>query len=153
MAVTSAWFGKGLMEVCKGKANWIGSSPTNVKVALYSGSTPLDIQANWDYKDDITGLTEVSTEGYTARGKTLTNPNISYADRVVKLFSDDASLTWTTSTISATYAIIYYDTGTDSTSPLLGYINFGETKVSSSGDFTITWSANGILKLTVGAEA
>jgi hypothetical protein len=41
----------------------------------------------------------------------------------------------------------YKSTGGTATSPLICYIDFGSDKVSSAGNFTITWDAEGILNL------
>lgn len=154
MATTGAWFGNALKQAFLGNVNWTASSPTNVKVALYTGSTPTDIQDGWTHRSDIATISEVSNgNGYTTRGKALANPDISYtsAGNIVKLNADDT--VWTDSTIDATIAIIYYDTGTDSTSVLLGYLIFNETKSSLNGTFTIDWSEREVLRATANDEA
>ena len=57
-----------------------------------------------------------------------------------------ANVSWTTSTITARYAVISDRTpGTAATQPLLGLIDFGSDKSSSAGTFAITFSAQGIL--------
>jgi hypothetical protein len=60
---------------------------------------------------------------------------------------DAANVTWSASTITARGAVLYQNTGTDSTSPLIGYFDFGSDQSSSSGDFTIAWNAEGLLNL------
>jgi hypothetical protein len=61
---------------------------------------------------------------------------------------DAADVTWATSTITARYAVIYESTGTDATSALIAYVDFGADVVSSGGNFTITWDVAGIVTLT-----
>ena len=113
-----------------------------IKVALCTSDYTPDID-NHDYFDDITD--ELSGGGYTAGGKTLSNVSLSIdtANDKVKFDADD--VTWTDLTATnVRYAIIYKDTGTASTSPLIAYVDFGEDKTFSNADLKITWSANGI---------
>ena len=62
---------------------------------------------------------------------------------------DAADTTWASSTITARYAVIYDSTGTSSTSALIGYVDFGSDQASTNGNFTITWDATGIVRITV----
>lgn len=57
-----------------------------------------------------------------------------------------ANVTWTSSTITARYALIYDNTPATN-KPLLGYVDFGADQSSSNGNFTITWASAGILQL------
>ena len=52
-----------------------------------------------------------------------------------------ANFQWTSSTFSAAYGVIYYNTGTASTSPLICLVNFGGTLSPSSGTLTVSPSA------------
>jgi hypothetical protein len=57
---------------------------------------------------------------------------------------------WTSSTITARYAVVYDSTpGTDATRPLICYIDFGADVISSGGSFTIAWDAAGIISVAV----
>ena len=116
-----------------------------IKVALCTSSyTPN--QATHDYFDDITN--EVANgNGYTTGGATLGTKTCALASLVTTF--DAADTSWTASTITARYAIIYYASGTASTSLLIGYVDFGADQVSSNGTFQITWNASGIFTLTV----
>ena len=45
--------------------------------------------------------------------------------------------------------VIRKDTGTDSTSPLLGYVDLGADTSATNADWTATWDAtDGVLKIT-----
>lgn len=114
-----------------------------IKVALCTSSYTPDIDAD-EFYDDIDN--EVANgSGYTTGGETISNPAVTQDDvNDQAVFTADAT-TWTSSTITARYAVIYKDTGTASTSPLIGYIDFAEDKSSVSGDFTINWDEDGIL--------
>lgn len=52
-----------------------------------------------------------------------------------------ANFQWTSATFSAAYGVIYYNTGTASTSPLICLVNFGGTLSPSSGTLTVSPSA------------
>jgi hypothetical protein len=119
----------------------------NVKVALCTSSYTPD-QDTHDYFNDITN--ELSTgNGYTAGGATVSNPTVTYtgATNVFKFDADDTS--WANSTVTARYGVVYYSTGTASTSPLICYIDFGADKTTSNIEFKITWNAAGIFTDTV----
>jgi len=61
---------------------------------------------------------------------------------------DAADVTWATSAITARYAAIYKVGTAANSSPLLGYVDFGATGVTSGGTFTLTWPGNGIFAIT-----
>jgi hypothetical protein len=118
-----------------------------IKVALLSSSYTPDQDAH-DYLNDVSTY-EVSGTGYTAGGNTLGSKTATYdsANNVVIL--DAADTTWSSSTITARYAVVYDSTGTASTSPLIGYVDFGSDQSSTNGNFTITWDSTGIVRITV----
>jgi hypothetical protein len=97
--------------------------------------------------DDVSA-NETSGTGYTAGGKTITNITVTQDDTNDKGKLDGDDVDWANSTITARYAVIYKDTGTPATSPLMAYIDFGEDKSSSNENFTISWSADGIINVS-----
>ena len=105
-------------------------------------------QEDWETLTDVnTDGNEVSGDGYNAGGAEATTKAVTEATKVTTFDADD--VTWTSSTITARYSILYLSTGTAGTSYLIGYADFGEDKSSSSGDFTVAWDDSGILTLTV----
>ena len=117
-----------------------------IKVALLTSSyTPT--HDTDDYWNDISSF-EVTGTGYTTGGATLGNKSVTYTSgtNVTKFDGDDVS--WTSSTITARYAVVYVATGTSSTSALIGYVDFGANQSSSSGTFSIVWDAAGIFTTT-----
>ena len=119
-----------------------------IKVALLTNAYTPDQDAH-DYYDDVVA-NEVTGTGYTAGGNTLANKTNTYssATNVIVLDADDT--TWASSTITARYAVIYDATpATNATRPLIGYVDFGSDQSSSNGNFTITWDATGIVRVTV----
>ena len=146
MAVTAFWYGNGVKHVA---TDTIWTTDT-IKVALVgSGYTP-----DQDTHEFYTSVTnELATaNGYTAGGTTLGSKTVTYDTATNQTRLDAADTVWTATpgnTIGpARRAVIYKSTGTASTSPLLGWVDFG-TDVSATGaDFTITWDATGLLRLT-----
>ncbi len=103
-------------------------------------------QNTHDYFNDITN--EVTGTGYTAGGATLGTKTVTQSTTTHTF--DAADTVWTTSTITARYAIIYDSTpGTAATNPLIAYVDFGADVSSTAGDFTIAWNASGIFTITV----
>lgn len=92
---------------------------------------------------------EISGAGYTAGGQTLANVAGAMDDTTWKMTA--APTTWTG--LSATFrAAIVYKQGTFGglTDPVLLYVLFDDTPadVTVSGtDFTISWSANGLVRI------
>jgi hypothetical protein len=120
-----------------------------IKVALLSSSYVPDQDVH-DYFDDVSSY-EVTGTGYTAGGATISNCTVTYtgATNTCKLDGDDA--TWSSSTITARYAVIYDSTpGTPGTNPLIAYLDFESNQSSDSGDFKMIWGTNGILSFEVG---
>ena len=118
-----------------------------IKVALLTSSYTPDQDAH-DYFNDVSTY-EVTGTGYTTGGATLASKTVTYdsANNVIVL--DAADVTWSSSTITARYAVVYDSTGTSSTSALIGYVDFGSDQSSTNGNFTITWDSTGIVRITV----
>ena len=97
------------------------------------------------YVSDLTN--EVANgNGYTTGGATLANVAVTYSGSTTTIDADDTQ--WTTSTITARYAVVCKWTGTDTTSPVLFLYDFGSDKSSSGGTFTVAWNASGLATLT-----
>ena len=143
MAVTAYWYGKAFEHAFN---KLIDFDTDTIKVSLHTSTYTPDQDAD-DYWDDCDN--EVSGTGYTHEGATLANASITYTagTNVLKLDGDD--VTWSSSEITARYAVVYVRETEDNASPLICYIDFGEDKSSDGGDFTITWHEDGICKVTV----
>jgi len=117
-----------------------------VKVMLTTSSyTPN--QDTHVYKSDVTN--EVTGTGYTAGGQALTSKTVTYDSATNTVILDAADTVWASSTITARYAVIYDDAGaSDASKVLLGYVDFGSDQSSTSGNFTLTWDATGIIRVT-----
>ena len=116
-----------------------------INVALLTSSWTPSQGSNKHWSD--INSNEVSGTGYTAGGASLGSKSLTVSGNTTTFAA--ANTTWSTSTITARYAAIYKNTGTASTSALIGYIDFGSNQSSSGGNFTIAWNASGILTLPV----
>lgn len=143
--MASKLYGQFLSQALNKEIDW---DTDTIKVALLSNAYTPDQDAH-NYFDDVVA-NEVTGTGYTAGGTTLANKTNTYnsATNVIVLDADD--VTWSSSTITARYAVIYdASPATNATKPLIGYVDFGSDQSSSNGNFTITWDATGIVRITV----
>lgn len=143
MAVTAFWYGQALLKALNKEIDW----DTDTIKAMLCTSTYVPDQDAHVYKD-VSVTNEVTGTGYTAGGTTLASKTITYTAGTNVIALDAADVTWASATITARYAVIYDDSPA-SNKPLLGYVDFGADQSSSNGNFTITWDAAGILKVTV----
>ena len=90
---------------------------------------------------------EVSGTGYTAGGKTLTTKTITQDNPNDRAVFDADDSVWTLLTTTTNAAVIYKDSGSPATSPLLAYIEFDQEYSPAGVDFTIEWDAAGIFTL------
>jgi len=135
-------YNKFKMEALKGS---IDLSTDTIKVALLdSGYTPnIDTDIFWD---DVSA-NEITGANYTTGGETITTPTVTQdnTDNEGVFGGDDIVWTNAVGTITARYAVMYKDTGVAGTSPLIEYIDFGADKTSENENFSISWSAEGII--------
>ena len=115
-----------------------------IKVSLHT-STLTPSPDTHTYFSDLTN--EVSGTGYTAGGATLGTKTLTQDNTNDRGVADAADTTWSASTVTARYAAVYKSTGTASTSPVIGIIDFGADKSSSATDFVIQYHASGIVYL------
>lgn len=149
MAVSAKVFTKGLIHLANGDIVIKASGGSTMKMLLATSSCTI----NQDTDETITTHigNEVTGTGYTARGATLSmsDPAVGSGTHQVKL--DFADVVWTiTGALSAgaRYAFIYKDTGSNSTSYLLAWIDFGADKQPEDGTLTVQIDANGQITLT-----
>lgn len=121
--------------------SWGDNSTTTIKAMLVTSGYVPNIDTH-SFISDVTN--EVTGAGYTAGGKALLNRTITIdtTNDLAKYDADD--IAWTASTVTARGLVIYKDTGTPATSPLIAYIDFVSDKTSVDADFVIAWHANGI---------
>ncbi len=143
--MASKMYGNFLLKALNKEVDWDSDT---IKVALVSSAyTPN--QDSHDYWDDV-AANEVSGTGYTAGGSTLGSKTATYDSATNVVILDAADSVWASSTITARYAVVYDDSGaTNAQKVLVGYVDFGSDQSSTNGNFTVTWDATGIARITI----
>jgi hypothetical protein len=145
MAVSAKWYGQAYLKAFNKEIDWDSDT---IKVALFTTTYTPDQDTHVYFDVSCTSGQIANGNGYTTGGATLANKTIGYtgATNVTKFDADDVS--WTSSSITAARYAVIYDDSPASNKPLLGYVDFGEDRTSSSGTLQITWDAAGILTIT-----
>ena len=143
---TFNWYGKGLQKICQGS---IAFTTDDIRAAMTTSSYTPNNDTDEFWGDAGISSNEVSGTGYTADGDLLSGKSVTYdaASDEVRFIATDT--VWTTSTIaSARVVVIYKDTGTPATCPLIGYSVLNADTSSSAGNFTLDYDGtNGLLKI------
>lgn len=142
--MASKVYGNAIKAAFNKEIDW--DTDTIKVMLLTSGYTPN--QDGHDYLDDVVA-SQVTGTGYTIGGAELTGKTATYdaATNTVKFDAQD--VTWTDSTITARYAVVYSDDGaTDAQKPLIAYFDFTTDRASSNGEFVIRWGADGVFSAT-----
>lgn len=118
-----------------------------LKMAVVTGSYSPD-QAAHDFWNDVSA-NEVSGTGYTAGGNACASPTWTDGGAGgTHVFDANDPATWTqngSGFSNGRRVVLYYDTGTGSTSRLVGYSNdFGADSGNVAGDFSVAFDAAGI---------
>ncbi len=121
---------------------------------LVTGATGAGSKADYDSVADVTNEIASNVSYINAAGTGLTSlailsdGHLTAGNTSITGYWDAADVTFASSTITATGAIFYYSGGVDPTGKLLiNYLDFGSEKTSTNGDFTVQFSASGILTL------
>ena len=124
----------------------VNLSSDTLKVMLLSSYTAG--QDTHQFVSDVLGAgTEVTGTGYTAGGQALTSVSLSDSGHVRTLTCANPS--WTSSTITAAYAVFYDSTpGSNATNPVICYWDFGGNFTDTSGTFTLTINGSGLVTIT-----
>lgn len=151
MAVQAKLFGKSMEHFVRGE---IAYTTDTVKVMLMTSAYVFN-QDTQNHRGDIVVNEVAAGAGYTTRGATLVTKSVTYDGTLnrTRLFADNTF--WTPATgesLTARYAVIYKDTGTDTTSWLMGYVDFGVGVTVTGSPLTLSWDAtNGLLYIDVTA--
>lgn len=118
-----------------------------VVALLGAGYTPsVNVDDTWS---DISA-NQITGTGYTAGGAALTSVTVTRSGGTVTF--DAADVSWTSSTITAKYAVIAKKAGASLTGTdlLLGYVELetGGTVSTTNGTLAIQWNASGIFTLS-----
>lgn len=134
-------FGRATLHMGLARFNFTASNA--LKVMLMSPSFTPDIDAN-TFRSDLSN--EITAAGYTAGGVVLSGVTWTY----------DATNNWTVLAATAPtftplpatvhYAVVYGNTGSAATDPLLGYIDFEEDIDMTSQGVNLAWPSTGIFR-------
>ncbi len=147
MAVTALLYGKFPQNLGGGDAS--GDGPMDllsdtIKLTLHT-STYSPSQTGNETKTDATN--ELSTaNGYTAGGATLASKTFAASSLVTSF--DAADVTWSATTITHRYGVLWDDTPTTPADPLIGYVNNGGDVTTASTDLVYVWGS-AIFTITV----
>lgn len=102
------------------------------------------------YRASVAGTSHASTEPTwpTTVGLTVVdNSSVTWTCIGSTLIQwDAADVSWSSSTVTARYAVLYDRTpATDATRPLIGLFDFGSNQSTSNGTFAITFDSLGVL--------
>jgi hypothetical protein len=115
-----------------------------LKIALLDLTYVPDL-INHQFFSHLTG--EVSGTGYTAGGATLSGKSVTVVGATGEVVFDADDVTWSTATITnAQYAVIYKDTGTPSTSPLILLGTLAAVQSTSAQNFQVIFNLDGIMR-------
>jgi hypothetical protein len=136
MAITTAMCNSFKTELLGGVHDLDSHS---LKLALIKASPSGTYNEDTTNYSDVTGNSdEASGTGYTATGAAITGPSISLSgDTAIVDFTD---VVFTSATISADGCIIY---NTSASNKAIAVIDFGGTKTSTNGDFTVEFPPTG----------
>jgi len=154
MAVSSYWYLNGIKNLLNTNVNM--ANVGNFRVALLNGSSYSITNSNLCnnvYWSELSSA-EIAGTNYTAAGAGLTlgssevDVDNAVANHCAYIGTGVTNTAWTSATFTARYAIIYNYTGTNTTSSLLGVVDFGQNETCSNGSFTIDWNDTAIFKIT-----
>lgn len=121
--------------------DWDDNSTTTVKIALVTSAYTPAVDTH-DFWNDVSA-NEVSGTNYTAGGNAVANKTVTGPSSGTITVDSDDPATWSQDAggfSNARYAILYKDTGTATTSPLIGYYDLGSDQGNVSGDLTLSLS-------------
>jgi hypothetical protein len=147
MAVTAGLYGVPLKNLMDGTTNGVWDWDTDtIKIALVTNADAPVMDSD-DFFNDVAN--EITGTGYTAGGATLASKTATYDTATDQIRLDAADVSWTSSTLTARYAVVYKSTGTASTSPLISWIDFGTDVSTTAGTFAITFDSTGIVVIDI----
>lgn len=104
-----------------------------------------------EFRSDITS--EVTGTNYTAGGNAIGNTgtrSIVVDTTTNRVQLKGPNVDWSSATISGIrYGIVYKDTGTPATSPLVGCIDLGGDQAVSGTTFTMEWNGGVVVEFAV----
>lgn len=142
MAVTALPYGVFLTDL--GSAVHSFTADTD-KVALLTNAYTPNYTTHVSFADVV--ASEVAGSGYTAGGNTLTGKSLTYDGPSKTATLNAAATTWTNLAVVTRYAVFYRSTGTNSTSKLIGLLDFGADRTYATEPFQLSFPT-GVVSFT-----
>ena len=120
-----------------------------IKMTLHTTTYTPNVDTDDFFNDATNELT--TANGYTAGGITIAGKTVAYATDRSTIDMDDTTVVWTASGAGITfrYIVLWKDTGTSTTSPLIGYIDStgsGNQTITAGNTLTVTTGATGLFQ-------
>lgn len=148
MAIVAHSYGTPIKNLMSG-ANTIDFDTDTFKCALVKPAYTPNVDTD-DFWNDVEANELANGSGYTTGGNTLTSLSLEVVGASNLVDWKAANPTWTFSAaVEFRYAVVYKSTGTGSTSPLVLYVDAGET-LKVNGAWTLEWAAAGLLSVEYG---
>lgn len=141
---TTTIYNNALVLMAKGDMNFPATTETYKVLLLKPASTYTVDKSHVNVSQVINGTTGVEVDagsGYETGGKTvgaITTDVQSGTNNIIITFP---SVTWPSSTISTTQALIYKVGTSYSDAKLIAHVNFGSTITSSASTLTVSFSS------------
>lgn len=122
---------------------------TDTVKVVHLKNTYTPSQTTHAYYSDVNTHVVTGTN-ITAGGQAVASKTVTLVTLTQQFDAADTTFTnITTNSPHIRYSVVYVDTGTAATSPLIGYIDWGADLPVVGGDFTVRWAATGIFTGTV----
>ena len=129
MAITQSLCVSFKKELLEAQHNFTSLTGNTFKIALYSSTASINSSTTV-----YTSVGEVVGSGYVAGGKTLTGQSITLSGTTA--FVTFSNISWASSTITATGALIYNSTNANKA---VAVLDFGGPFSSTNNTFTVTF--------------
>ena len=147
MAITTAMCTSFKVELLEAKHDFNATGGSSFKIGLFKQTVAGTYGAATTNYSNVTGNSdEASGTNYSAGGAALTQVDPTSSSTTA--YTDFANYTWSSSTIDADGAFIY---NTSNSNSMVSVHDFGGTKSSNNGDFTIQFptpdASNAIIRI------
>lgn len=142
--MAAIWNLEGLYRVNNQQVNWTSAT---IKVMACNAFTIN--QSTQTVIGDVSS-NQITATGYIAGGATLTSKVFNKNVASLRTEFQAANTTWTiTGTMSAQIFVFYVDTGTPSTSYILGYDDKGTAQSRTNDDFVLEYPSTNVLTISL----
>lgn len=134
MAITATAYGPAGLHLARGE---IDLESDTLKVTLHTSTYAPN--GDHEFFDAVTN--EAAGTGYTAGGETLTTVALAYdtGNGWTAMTADDTE--WVSpTTLVYRYAVVRKDTGSDATSPLIFWVDFGSDQSVAASNILLDWA-------------